>query len=108
MIVRKIRAYVEIPVSPADMEHLIRLAMTITNISLTGCFVKMDQGLAIGTPISFSLPVQGDKALHLWGSVAREQEAPHGYGIVFNAMTEEERRELALLIAGSNEQLLAS
>jgi PilZ domain len=103
MIARKIRAYVEIPVSPANMETPIRYAMTITNISLSGCFIKMDQGLEIGTPLSFSLPLQGGKALHLWGSIAREHDAPHGYGIIFNAMTEEERRELALLIADSNE-----
>jgi hypothetical protein len=103
MIPRKIRAYVEIPVSPADMEHLIRYAMTITNISLSGCFMKMDQGLEIGTPVSFSLTLPGGKRLRLWGSIAREQETPHGYGLIFNAMTEEERRELALLIADSNE-----
>lgn len=103
MIVRKIRAYVEIPVSPVNMENLIRYAMTITNISLSGCFIKMDQGLEIATPISFSLPVQGGQTLHLWGSIAREQDTPHGYGIIFNAMTDEERRELALLIADSNE-----
>jgi hypothetical protein len=103
MIPRKIRAYVDIPVSPTDMEHLIRYAMTIANISLSGCFIKMDQGLEIGTPVSFSLPLPGGKVLHLWGSVAREQDAPHGYGLIFNAMTEEERKELALLIADSNE-----
>ena len=103
MIARKIRAYVEIPVSPAEMETPIRYAMTITNISLSGCFMKMDQSLEIGTPISFSLPLQGGKTLHLWGSLARVQDTPHGYGIIFNAMTEEERRELALLIADSNE-----
>ena len=102
-IPRKIRAYVEIPVSPANMESQIRYAMTIINISLTGCFMKMDQGLEIGTPVSFSLPVQGEKTLNLWGAIAREQDTPHGYGISFNAMTEEERRELALLIADSNE-----
>jgi|ERR1044071_1188999 hypothetical protein len=103
MIARKIRAYVEIPVSPANMENPIRYAMTITNISLSGCFMKMDQGLEVGTPLSFSIPLQGEKTLRLWGAIAREQEAPHGYGIIFNAMTEEERRELALLIADSNE-----
>ena len=103
MITRKIRAYVEIPVSPADMDHLIRYAMTIVNISLSGCFVKMDQGLEIGIPISFSLPLQNGKCLHLWGSIAREQDTPHGYGVIFNAMSDEERRELALLIADSNE-----
>jgi hypothetical protein len=107
MIARKIRAYVEIPVSPTNMETPIRYAMTITNISLSGCFMKMDQGLEIGTPISFSLPLQGGKTLHLWGSIAREQDTPHGYGIIFNVMTEEERKELALLIANSNEQTTA-
>ena len=103
MIPRKIRAYVKIPVSPSNMEPSIRYAMTITNISLSGCFMKMEQGLEIGTLISFSLPLPDEKTLHLWGSIAREQDAPHGYGIIFNAMTEEERRELALLIADSNE-----
>ena len=107
MIARKIRAYVEIPVSPANMENPIRYAMTIMNISLSGCFMKINQGLEIGTPISFSLPLQGGQTLHLWGAIAREQETPHGYGIIFNAMTEDERRELALLIADSNEQPLA-
>jgi hypothetical protein len=103
MIARKIRAYIEIPISPADIETPIRYAMTITNISLSGCFMKMDQGLQIGTPISFSLPLQGGKRLHLLGSIAREQETPHGYGIIFNTMTEDESKELALLVAGSNE-----
>jgi PilZ domain len=103
MIARKIRAYVEIPISPTDMEHSIRYAMTIINISLSGCFIKMDQGLEVGVHISFSLPLQGGKTLHLLGSIAREQETPHGYGIIFNPMTEEERRELALLIADSDE-----
>ena len=70
--------------------------------------MKMDQGLKIGTPISFSLPLQGGKTLHLWGTIAREQDTPHGYGIIFNDMTEEERKELALLIADSNEPTTAS
>jgi hypothetical protein len=102
-IPRKIRAYVEIPVSPTDVEHLIRYAMTITNISLSGCFMKMDQGLEAGTPVSFSLSVQGGKRLELRGTVAREESDPHGYGISFEVMPDEERRELALLIADSNE-----
>jgi PilZ domain len=103
MIARKIRAYVEIPVSPADSEHSIRYAMTITNISLSGCFMKMDQGLEVGTPISFSLPLPEGKTLHVRGMVAREQGDPHGYGINFDELPDEERKELALLIADSNE-----
>jgi hypothetical protein len=102
-IPRKIRAYVDIPVSPSDVEHSILYAMTITNISLSGCFMKMDQGLEIGTPVSFSLPLQEGKMLNARGTVAREQGEPHGYGISFDELPEEERRELALLIADSNE-----
>jgi hypothetical protein len=103
MIARKIRAYVEIPVSPTDMEHSIRYAMTITNISLSGCFMKMDQGLEVGTPISFSLPLPDAKTLSVRGTVAREQGDPHGYGINFDELPDAERKELALLIADSNE-----
>ena len=102
-IPRKIRAYVEIPVSSTDIEHSILYAMTITNISLNGCFIKMDQGLVVRTPISFSLPLQEGKILNVRGTVAREQGEPHGYGIRFEGLPEEERRELALLIADSDE-----
>jgi hypothetical protein len=100
---RKIRAYVEIPVSPIDTEQAIRYAMTVTNISLSGCFIKMDQGLEVGTPISFSIPLQNGKMLELLGAIAREQGEPHGYGISFDTLADEERRELALLIASSEE-----
>ena len=103
MIARKLRAYVEIPVSPTDKEHSIRYALTITNISLSGCFMKMDQGLEVGTPVSFSLTLREAKTLSVQGVVAREQGDPHGYGIIFDEMSDEERKELALLIADSNE-----
>ena len=103
MIARKIRAYVKIPVSPTDIEHSIRYAMTITNISLSGCFMKMDQGLEVGTPIAFSLPLPGGKTLDVRGTVAREQYDPHGYGINFDELPDKERKELALLIADSME-----
>jgi hypothetical protein len=102
-IPRKIRAYVEISTYPLEMGHAVLYAMTITNISMTGCFIKMDQGLEIGTPISFSLPLQEGKILNVRGTVAREQGEPHGYGISFDKLPEEERRVLALLIADSNE-----
>lgn len=108
LIPRKIRAYIEIPVSPSDEEHSIRYAMTITNISLSGCFVKMDLGLEVGTPVSFSLPLKGGKTLQVRGTVTREQGDPHGYGISFDVTSDEQRRELALLIADSDELPTAS
>ena len=100
---RKIRAYVEIPVSPIDTEQSIRYAMTVTNISLSGCFIKMDHALEVGMPLSFSLPLPEEKMLELRGTIAREQGEPHGYGINFDVVADEERRELALLIADSDE-----
>jgi hypothetical protein len=63
----------------------------------------MDLGMEVGTHISFSLPLQAGKRLKVRGIVAREQEEPHGYGIIFDIVSEEERRELALLIADSDE-----
>lgn len=102
-IPRKIRAYVEIPVTSSDMGHSILYAMTITNISLSGCFIKMDQSLEIGTPLSFSLPLRDEKMLRVRGTIRREHGQPHGYGISFDELSEEERRELALLIAASDE-----
>jgi hypothetical protein len=100
---RKIRAYVEIPISPLEMGHAVLFAMTLTNISLSGCFIKMDQALEVGTHISFSLPLPDEKMLELRGTIAREEGEPHGYGMSFDALADEERRELALLIANSNE-----
>lgn len=100
---RKVRGYVEIPVSPINMGSVILYAMTVVNISLTGCFIKMDQGLEVGTPLSFSLPLPEEKMLELRGTIVREQGDPHGYGISFDALTDEVRRELALLIADSEE-----
>lgn len=103
MIARKIRAYVQIPISPISMEHSIRYAITVTNISLTGCFIKMELALESGTPISFSLPLQDGRTLIVQGTIAREQTDPHGYGVIFDTMSDDERKELALLIADSDE-----
>jgi hypothetical protein len=41
--------------------------------------------------------------LNVQGTVTREHDEPHGYGVSFNAMSDEVRRELALLIADSME-----
>ena len=100
---RKIRAYVEIPAFPVDVQHSVLFAMTVANISLSGCFIKTDRWLEIGTPILFNLPASDGKMLDLQGTVVRQQGDPHGYGVQFEAMWENKRRELALLIADSVE-----
>src|SRR5919199_2620224 len=100
---RKIRAYVEIPVSPINMGTVVLYAMTVMNVSLTGCFIKMDQALEVGMPLSFSLPLPEENMLELRGTIVREQGEPHGYGISFDAVDDEVRKELALLIADSEE-----
>jgi hypothetical protein len=102
-IPRKIRVYIEIPISPINMEATVTHAMTMMNISLSGCFIKMDQALEVGMPLSFSLPLRNEKMLKLRGTIAREQDDPHGYGIRFEALTDELRSELALLIADSED-----
>ena len=99
---RKLRAYVDIPthLGPDVTENL-----TITNISLTGCLLRTDTLLRMGSVISLGVPVPGrGRVLRLRGTVVREQDAPNGYGISFDELTDEDKRELALLIAESHEK----
>ena len=102
-IPRKIRAYVGIPVSPIDMGTAVFYAMTVMNLSLTGCFIKMNQALEVGTPLSFSLPLPEGKMLELRARITREHDEPHGYGVRFDSLSDDVRMELALLIAHSEE-----
>src|ERR687884_1788616 len=93
---RKLRAYVDIPtyVGPA-----VTHALTITNISLSGCFLRTNTWLDIGTSISLRVTLPGGKMLPIEGRIVRRHTGPEGYGISFEAMSEAERKELALLIA---------
>jgi hypothetical protein len=93
---RKIRAFVNIP---TYMGHSNIHTLTITNISLSGCFLRTDMWLDSGTPVSLGVPLHGGKVLELKGTVVRQHDEPKGYGISFFALADEERRELALMIA---------
>jgi hypothetical protein len=96
---RKLRAYVDIPT------HLgpdVTMNQTITNISLSGCLVVTDTHLAVGSTLSLSIPISGKNTLRLKGRVVREH-GQEGYGIGFEAMSDEDRRALALLIAETDE-----
>ncbi|MDQ3665186.1 MAG: PilZ domain-containing protein [Acidobacteriota bacterium] len=98
---RKLRAYVDIPT------HLgpdVTMNQTITNISLSGCLVITDTHLAVGSTLSLSIPISGAKMLRLKGRVVREH-GPDGYGIDFDVTSDEYRRELALLIAETDERM---
>ena len=98
---RKLRAYVEIP------SHLgpdVTMNQTITNISLSGCLVITDTHLAVGSTLSLSIPIPGSNTLRLKGRVVREH-GEDGYGIGFEAMSDQDRRELALLIADTDERM---
>ncbi|MBA3513888.1 MAG: PilZ domain-containing protein [Pyrinomonadaceae bacterium] len=99
---RKIRAYVDIPT------HLgpdVTMNQTITNISLSGCLVITGTQLNVGSTLSLSIPVSGGKLLRLKGRVVREHRQD-GYGIGFEEMPDKDRRELALLIAETDEREL--
>lgn len=93
---RKLRAYVNIPtyVGRSNIHTL-----TITNISLSGCFLRTDMWLDAGTKVSLGVPLEGGKILDLKGMVVRQHDEPKGYGISFFPLPDDERRELALLIA---------
>ncbi len=78
--------------------------MTITDISLSGCFLRTDMWLDSGTKISLTVPAGEGKVLNLDGMVVRHHDEPRGYGISFFTLADEERRELALLIAETIEQ----
>ncbi len=99
---RKLRAYVDIPT------HLgpdVTLNQVITNISLSGCLVKTDTNLAVGSTLSLSIPISGGETLRLNGRVIRAH-GQEGYGIGFESMSDQDRRQLALLIAETDEREL--
>jgi hypothetical protein len=52
-----------------------------------------------GTKISLGVPLEGGRILELVGMVVRHHDEPKGYGVSFFALPDQERRELALLIA---------
>ena len=93
---RKLRAYVNIP---TYMGSSNTHALTITNISLSGCFLRTDMWLDAGTKVSLGVPIQGGAILELAGMIVRQHSEPKGYGVRFFSLSDEERRELALLIA---------
>jgi PilZ domain len=96
---RKLRAYVDIPT------HLgpdVTMNQMITNISLSGCLLITDTHLAVGSTLLLSIPVSGGETLRLKGRVVREH-GYDGFGIGFDSMSNEDRRELALLIAETDE-----
>jgi hypothetical protein len=96
---RKLRAYVDIPT------HLgpdVTMNQMITNISLSGCLVRTDTQLAVGSTLSLGIPVSGGETLRVKGRVVRGH-GQDGYGIGFEAMSDEDRRKLALLIAETDE-----
>lgn len=94
--VRKLRAYVNIP---TYMGRSNIHTLTITNISLSGCFLRTDMWLDSGTKVSLGVPLEDGKILELKGMVVRQHDEPKGYGISFFPLPDEERMELALLIA---------
>lgn len=93
---RKLRAYVNIP---TYMGHSNTHTLTITNISLSGCFLRTDMWLDAGTKISLGVPLHGGRVLELAGMVVRHHDEPKGYGISFFSLSDDVRRELAILIA---------
>lgn len=98
---RKIRAYVNIP---THLGPQVTRAQTVTNISLSGCFLRTDTQLKIGSLVLINLPLASGRLMQLEGRVVRQHDDPNGYGIGFETLSDEQRRDLALLIAETLEQ----
>ena len=97
---RRIRAYVNLP---TRMGTSITQALMIRNVSLSGCLLITNMQIALDTPILLGVRMPDGSELKLQGVVVRQHDVPSGYGVSFNELTEEKRRELALLIAESKE-----
>jgi Tfp pilus assembly protein PilZ len=97
---RKLRAFVHRVVKAsftADSEVMVE------NLSLGGCFVRTDATLSIGQEVSVDFSPAGGARLRLTGRVAWLRPEPPGFGIMFDDPGEGARKELALLIAESEE-----
>lgn len=100
---RKIRINVEIEARSLGDGGFVKYTIVVTNISLTGCFIRTDQRLRVGAPVSFDLPLTTGEKIELDGRVVREQLEPHGYGIKFVPLLKQDKRGLALLIADTEQ-----
>lgn len=97
---RKLRAFVRRAVKAsftADSE------VVVENLSLGGCFVRTDASLAVGQEVSVEFDTTDEVGLCLAGRVAWLRPSPPGFGIMFDDPGAEARKELALLIAESEE-----
>ena len=101
---RKLRAHVNIPThTGATAAH----AMTITEINLSGCLIRTNKWLSPGTMVSFRITVPSGNVLELKGRVINQNSKLRAYGISFLSLSDEERKELALLIAESIEPAIS-
>lgn len=102
MIKRKIRAYIDLP---TYMSSPVTHAQTVTNISLSGCFLKTNAWLEVGASVSLRMQPPGGESLQIRGRIIRRHEEPVGYGIGFEEVSGEDRQKLSLLIAEADEPI---
>jgi hypothetical protein len=100
MIKRKMRAYIDLP---TYMGSTVTHAQTVSNISLSGCFLKTNAWLDVGAVVSLRIQPPNSEGLDITGRIARRHEEPVGYGIGFEELSEADRQKLALLIAEADE-----
>jgi hypothetical protein len=100
MIKRKMRAYIDLP---TYMSSSVTHAQTISNISLSGCFLQTNAWLDLGAVVSLRIQPPHSGGLEVTGRIVRRHEEPVGYGIGFEGLTESDRQKLALLIAEADE-----
>jgi len=98
---RPVRAHVDIEVRPGfTADHIA----VIRNISLSGCLLVTRAKLKQSQQLSLGIPVEGGGEIHVPGAVVRLHSEGAGgwdeYGVSFDPVSEENRRALALVVAG--------
>jgi uncharacterized protein (TIGR02266 family) len=77
------------------------IAEYVTNVSLTGAFIKTKEPLALGTKVNlkFTVVIDGPETIEGVGEVVRVQEEPEpGMGVVFVELTSHSEELIAKLI----------
>ena len=98
---RAVRAYVNVEVKSGPTTGSLSV---IRDISLTGCLLVTRAKLKQSQTVPLAIPLDGGGELNVTGTVVRGQGSGPGewqeYGISFDPIPEEDRRALALIVAG--------
>jgi len=73
----------------------------VTNISISGAFIKCREPLPVGTKVNFRFAILADdiEVIEGFGEVVRAQNDPPGMGVVFESLSERSAELIRALLA---------